>query len=93
MSLTPLKNLGPKSARMRSSIGIHSRDDLERLGILEAFRRSHIAGRQVASGMLYAMDGALRGMHWNEIGLDRKLELRRAAKEIKGELETPEVGS
>jgi len=50
---------------------------LRRLGALAAYRRlKHAFPREVSLTMLYALEGALRGCHWNRLppGIKEKLE-------------------
>jgi DNA transformation protein and related proteins len=79
-ALAGLCNLGPVSARWLESAGIHTEADLRALGALEAFRRvaMHRAG-DVSLHLLYALDGALRGVRWDKLPRHIRDELREAA--------------
>ena len=78
-----MKNLGPVSGGWLKTIGIETRDELEKMGIEAAFEGLVLQGFNVNALMLYAMEGALRDTHWNEIPQKRKAELRIMASEIK----------
>ncbi len=78
--LESLKNIGPASKRQLREVGIGTVAKLRRLGSLGAYRRlKHAFPRQVNLVMLYALEGALLGCHWNHLPPGRKEELRRAA--------------
>ena len=69
-------NLGPKSAGWLISAGIHSPDQVRRLGPVEVCRQLRAAGYPVSVVMAYALEGALTGCHWNEIPGEAKQFLR-----------------
>jgi len=74
--LSELKNLGPASERMLNAAGIHTLDDLETLGAVEAYRR--VKGcfpDEVTRVLLYALQGALWDLHWNALPADMKAQL------------------
>jgi len=78
-----LPNMGPVSTIWLRAIGVETIEDLEKIGLEEAFRRLVEYGFNVNALMLYGMEGALTGIHWNAIGDRRKAELRQLAKQIK----------
>ncbi len=65
--LLQLKNLGTASVNILNAIGIHSYDDLKMLGPVEAYCRIKCRGINVSKVMLYAMQGALLDVHWNDL--------------------------
>jgi len=75
-SLQASLNLGPKSAGWLIGAGIHSLDQVRKLGPIEACRRLRAAGYPVSVVMAYALEGALTGCHWNEIPGEAKEFLR-----------------
>ena len=73
-----LQNIGPMTARWLESIGIHSEDDLAKLGAVEAYKRLKAAyPDRVTLNALYAMHGALLGIPWNLLPKGMRDELRR----------------
>lgn len=80
-----LLNLGPKSSAWLAAAGIHTREQLERLGPIEACRRIRRAGHPVSVVMAYALEGALSGMHWNTIPFETKQWLRTEFSTMKRE--------
>lgn len=76
-SLTSLRNIGQKSARWLETVGIHSPDELYELGPVEAYKLVKSAyPQQVSLNMLYALQGAVLDLPWNELppGLLEKLK-------------------
>ncbi|NJN44122.1 MAG: TfoX/Sxy family protein [Anaerolineae bacterium] len=73
-----LANLGPKSTQWLEAVGIRTEDDLEELGAVEAYRRvkARYPGR-VSLNLLWALQGALLDLPWNEIPPDMKEKLRK----------------
>ena len=78
-SLTHLKNIGKKIAGRLNEVGIYSEDDLRRVGAVRA--HSMIKNNQPTETLpvcyyLYSFEGALSDTHWNEIGEQKKQQLR-----------------
>ncbi len=78
---TPLKlrNIGPKSAAWLRQVGLRTEDDLRAIGALDAFIRVKRAGFKPSLNLLYALEGALRDCHWQDIPAERRSELLIAA--------------
>lgn len=70
-----LRNIGPKSAAWLRQVGVHSVEDLTLLGAVDAFMRIRRAGFRPSLNLLYALEGALRDCHWQDIPEDRRSEL------------------
>lgn len=73
--LLQLKNLGMASVNILHAVGINTFSELRKVGAVEAYRR--IKGRDinVSKVMLYALQGALLNVHWNDLPADLKLQL------------------
>lgn len=79
--LVRLKNIGPASVRQLREVGIEDEAALRKLGAIAAYRRlKHAFPRKVSLVMLYALEGALRGCHWNQLPPGVKAKLQAAAK-------------
>ena len=78
--LLNLKNLGAASVNILHAIGINSYADLESIGPVEAYRRIKARGIHVSRVMLYALQGALMDVHWNDLDPDLKHRLIEAAE-------------
>ena len=77
--LTNLKNIGKKIAVRLNGVGIFSKDDLKLIGAVGAHRL--IKQKQPNETLpvcyyLYSFEGALTDKHWNEIGEQRKWQLK-----------------
>ena len=74
-----MRNIGPKSAAWLRQVGLRTEDDLRAIGALEAFMRVKRAGFKPSLNLLYALEGALLGCHWQEVPSERRSELLVAA--------------
>jgi len=79
MTAEKIKNIGPKSMAWLRQTGIRTQADLEAVGSLAAYVRIKRAGFKPSLNMLYAMEGAILGCHWQEIPAERRSELIVAA--------------
>jgi TfoX/Sxy family transcriptional regulator of competence genes len=80
--LQHLKNLGKTSAQWLHAVGIHSANDLRRLGAVDAYRAVRARGFRASKVLLYAIEGALLDVHWNDLPPGLKARLN-------GQLEEP----
>lgn len=71
-----IRNLGPVSMQWLASIDVHTLDELRELGAVDAYRLLALRGYNVSLNLLWAMEAALRDVHWMEIGDHTKAELR-----------------
>lgn len=79
--LISLKNIGPASARQLREVDIADAAALRKLGAVAAYRRlKHAFPRHVSLNMLYALEGALRDCHWNQLPPGVKERLLAAAR-------------
>jgi DNA transformation protein and related proteins len=74
-----LRNIGPKSAAWLRQVGLRTEEDLRAIGALEAFMRVKRAGFKPSLNLLYALEGALMGCHWQDVPGERRSELLVAA--------------
>lgn len=75
MTAEKIKNIGPKSMAWLRQTGIRTQADLEAVGSLAAYVRIKRAGFKPSLNMLYAMEGAILGCHWQDIPAERRAEL------------------
>ncbi|MDO9320847.1 MAG: TfoX/Sxy family protein [Pseudomonas sp.] len=73
--LLELKNLGKTSAQWLHASGIHNASDLRRLGAVDAYRAVKARGFRASKVLLYAIEGALMDVNWNELPPAHKAEL------------------
>ena len=75
-----IRNIGPKSMAWLRQTGVRSLADLQAVGALAAFVRIKRAGFRPSLNLLYALEGAILGCHWQEIPDARRAELVQAAE-------------
>ena len=73
--LLALKNLGNTSVNWLRTVGIHSREELAQIGPVGAYNRIRERGIKVSKVLLYALQGALLDLHWNELDPSLKRQL------------------
>lgn len=78
-----LKNLGPVSGEWLQAVGIYSRADLEAVGAIEAYRRVRLHGFNASLNLLYALEAALRDVHWTALPVEVQRQLQTAARALK----------
>lgn len=74
-STADLRNIGPKSAAWLRQVGLRTRDDLDQAGVVGAFLKIKRAGFKPSMNLLYALEGALLGCHWQEVPTERREQL------------------
>ena len=79
--LQSLKNLGAASVNILHAIGINSYQELEDIGPVEAYLRIKRRNIHVSKVMLYALQGALMDVYWNDLAPDLKHQLLTSAGE------------
>ena len=78
--LLELKNLGKTSVRWLHAIGIHSRQQLSSSGPVEVYRKVKSRGFRANRVLLYALQGALLDVHWNDLDENLKADLLNEAE-------------
>jgi DNA transformation protein len=72
-----VKNLGPKSSEWLVSVGVHTLDDVVKLGVIETYKRVKAAYPE----MLWGLQAALLDIRWDELPDDIKAQLRKELEE------------
>lgn len=80
MSDGKMRNIGPKSTAWLRQVGLRTRQELEAAGPVDAYMRVRRAGFRPSLNLLYALEGALRDCHWQEVPDERRKELVAAAE-------------
>ena len=75
--LQDLKNLGKTSAQWLHAVGIHNPTDLRRHGAVSAYQAVKARGFRASKVLLYAIEGALLNIHWNQLSPGLKEELNQ----------------
>lgn len=73
--IADLPNLGPKSRQMLEQAGIRTADDLRRLGSVAAFSRVKRQGGSASLNLLWALEGALAGLPWQQVAREHRTSL------------------
>ncbi|PCK02595.1 MAG: competence protein TfoX [Alteromonadaceae bacterium] len=73
--LLNLKNLGTASVNILRAVGINNYQDLSEAGAVETYCRIKSRGIHVSKVMLYALQGALMDVHWNDLTPELKEQL------------------
>lgn len=76
--ITQLRGLGPKSADMLRRAGIDSARQLRALGSVRAYILVRNAGIPVSLNLLWALEGALSGEHWQDVARQHRTSLLMA---------------
>jgi DNA transformation protein and related proteins len=84
-----LLNVGPKSAAWLRQVGVRTQADLEALGSVAAFMKVKRAGFRPSLNLLYALEGALLGCHWQQLPDERRGELLIAVDAAEAALPPP----
>ncbi|MBU2986338.1 TfoX/Sxy family protein [Saccharophagus degradans] len=80
--LLDLKNLGMASVNILHAIGVNTYEDLAQMGAVDAYCRIKSRGIHVSKVMLYALQGALMDVHWNDLSPDLKSQLVAEAEQL-----------
>lgn len=73
--LAGLANLGPKSVAMLAGSGIETLEQLRALGAVRAYLRVRGQHGGVSLNLLWALEGALTGRHWQVVAREDRLHL------------------
>ena len=80
-----LAGLGPKSRAMLAAAGIHTTDQLRALGSVRAYAQVRATpGNHASLNLLWALEGALTGLHWRVVATEHRLSLLLALEALQG---------
>ncbi len=68
-------NLGPRSADYLRTAGIQSVEALQQLGAVAAFLRVKRVEPKASLNLLWALEGALTGLHWRVVAREHRTSL------------------
>ncbi|MEO1050372.1 MAG: TfoX/Sxy family protein [Bacteroidota bacterium] len=80
--LSKLKNIGKTIEKRLNEIGVYSKEDLETIGPVKAYRliKENYPDKTIpVCYYLYSFEGALLNRHWDDIPEETKEELKKAA--------------
>jgi DNA transformation protein len=75
MKIADLPNFGPKSQQMLEQAGIKTVEQLRKLGAVRAYLQVKRNGGNASLNLLWALEGALTGQHWQVVAKDERLRL------------------
>jgi hypothetical protein len=75
-----LPNVGPKSAAWLRQVGIRTQAELAETGAVAAFVKIRRAGFKPSLNLLYSLEGALLGCHWQHVPPDLRDRLKAEAE-------------
>jgi DNA transformation protein and related proteins len=81
-AIANLPNLGPKSQQMLATAGIRTFADLQALGSVAAYVKTKRSGAKVSLNLLWALEGALSGLHWQQVARDHRTSLLLALEQL-----------
>ena len=74
-TLARLANLGPKSAQFLQRAGIKSFEQLKELGSVRAYSMVKHIEPSASLNLLWALEGAISGLHWREVAKEHRTSL------------------
>ena len=74
--LTIIPNIGPTLADKLNRIGVTTFDELVEMGSVKAVMRIEPIDKSACYNMLYALEGAIRGLRWHAIPKDERAQLK-----------------
>ncbi len=80
MLIRDLKNLGAKSEKMLHGIGIYTREDIVKNGIVPIYCALRKKYGNINPVMMYAMFGALEDIHWSQTPKEIQEQMKAQAK-------------
>ncbi len=70
-----LPGIGPQSRAMLAAAGIPDRAALQRLGAVAAYLQVKRASQPASLNLLWALEGALTGQHWQTVAREERTRL------------------
>ena len=81
LPLTTTPNLGPKSAEILARAGLTTLAQLREIGAVAAYVRAKNTGANVSLNLLWALEGAVSGLRWQEVAREHRASLLLALEE------------
>lgn len=73
--VSPMPNLGPKSRLWLAAIGITTIEQLRAQDPFDVYARLRQTQPKVSVNLLYALIGAVDGVHWQQVQRERRTEI------------------
>ncbi len=81
LRVSDLPNLGPRSEQMLAQAGITILAQLKELGAVPVYCRVKSAGAKASLNLLWALEGAILGMPWQEVARVHRTSLLLALED------------
>ena len=85
MNIADLPNFGPKSQQMLAKAGINTIEQLGELGAVRAYVQVKRTNTNASLNLLWAMEGALSGWHWQDVAKHDRLRLLLELEDVENE--------
>lgn len=83
--IADLPNFGPKSQQMLAQAGILTVEQLRELGAVRAYVQVKRSSDNASLNLLWAMEGALSGQHWQQVAKHERLRLLLELEDVENE--------
>lgn len=80
--MNQIRNLGPVSQQWLDDVGIHTVEDLRRVGSVSAYAVVRRHERRASLNLLWALEAALRDIDWRELNPGDKEVLKTKLAEL-----------
>ena len=85
LAIADLPNFGSKSQQMLAAAGLHTFAQLRELGAVRAYVQVKRSGACSSLNLLWAIEGALSGRHWQEVAKFDRLRLLLELEDVERE--------
>ncbi len=75
-SAKEFRNIGPVSLGWLNAVGIHTLEDLRRVGSVNAYKKICAKGIPPNLNLLYALEGAILDIPWQALSQPQKTNLK-----------------
>ena len=76
-------NIGKTLADKLKTAEIYDMEELKAIGAENAFIRLHTIDKSACINMLYALEGAIQGIRWHNLSIERKQALQIFYKQLR----------
>ncbi|MFZ2990068.1 TfoX/Sxy family protein [Ideonella sp.] len=79
--ISDFPNIGPRSKQMLALVGITTLAQLQELGAVPVYCQVRRAGAKPSLNLLWALEGAILGVHWQEVARIHRTSLLLALED------------
>lgn len=77
-----IRNIGPVSQHWLESVGVKSREDLQRIGAVEVYFQIKKRVFSPSLNLLWALEGAIQDIPFYAVSVERKKQLREQLRKL-----------